>query len=219
MDTPQESNLVKAYQEAYRLACARLSRCRPEEVCQNSKAFYDETTQTFVITYFNVTCRVSRDGGTVRLSDAPGEPTVTEKTLILHYLTQAQPRPLSGRGISFREVPGGGAIYYPAFQKRALDPLVKQFAERIPAFRKAAAALGGRPERYGTASATLYALPLVPITYVLWQGDAELPASGAILFDATVAAFLPTEDIVLAGSYGTYKLIGRLRTFSNETGG
>jgi hypothetical protein len=153
MDTPQESNLVKAYQEAYRLACARLSRCRPEEVCQNSKAFYDETTQTFVITYFNVTCRVSRDGGTVRLSDAPGEPTVTEKTLILHYLTQAQPRPLSGRGISFREVPGGGAIYYPAFQKRALDPLVKQFAERIPAFRKAAAALGvgrrdmGRPVR------------------------------------------------------------------------
>jgi hypothetical protein len=207
MNTPLESNLTKAYEEAYRLGREKIVRCDPVEVCQNSKAVFEKATNTLVIRYFNAEYRVAWDSGAVCSQDAPGEPTITEKVLILHYLTHAQPKPLSGKTISFREVPGGGALYYPAFKRRALDPLIKVFGDQISSFKEAAVALSGVPEKYGTVSSTLYAFPFVPITYVLWQGDAELPASGAILFDAAVVHFLPVEDIVLAGSYGAYRLI------------
>lgn len=207
MHLPPESNLTKAYEDAYRIAGAKIARCNPEEVCQNSKASFEQATNTFLVKHFNSEYRVARDSGVVCSPVASAAPTVTEKVLILHYLLHAQPQPLSGKSIAFREVPGGGALYYPAFKKRAIDPLVKALADQPAAFQKAAVALSGVPEKYGTVSVTLYAFPFVPITYVLWQGDAEMPASGTILFDASVAAFLPVEDIVLAGSFGAYRLI------------
>jgi hypothetical protein len=127
---------------------------------------------------------------------------------MLHYLINAQPKPLSGKSISFKEVPNGGSIYYSTFKKRAIDPLVKTFSEDLQGFREAAALLEGSAESFGDASTTINAFPFVPVTYVLWQGDEEVSPSGTILFDASVSSFLPVEDIVLAASFGAYKLIG-----------
>lgn len=203
----QESNLTNAYLEAYRKACGRLLGCDPETVCRNSKAAYEEETDTYVIRYFHQQYRISCANGEVSFRENPAEPTTTEKVLILHYLIHAQPRPLSGRNISFKEVPNGGAIYYPTFKKRAVDPLVKTFFNDLPDFAEAASALGGISESFGNAAATLYAFPFVPITYVLWQGDDEVPSSGTILFDSSVSHFLPVEDVVLAASFGAYKLM------------
>lgn len=215
MNTTLESNLQKAYSEAYRLAGAQIAQCNPEEVCQNSKAVFENATDTFTIRFFNTECRVNRGSGEVSLKDTPGELQLTEKVLILHYLIHAQPKPLTGQIISFREIAGGGSIYYPAFKKRTIDLLLKTFAKDVSALAQAAANLVGIPEKYGTVSSTLYAFPYVPITYVLWQGDTEIPASGAVLFDASVVSFLPVEDIVLAGSFGAYRLINEFRAFNS----
>ena len=204
----QESNLTNAYLEAYRKACARLLDCSPETVSQNSKAEYDKATETYLIRYFDHQYRIKCADGAVSFGENPAEPTTTEKVLMLHYLINAQPRPLTGKYISFKEVPNGGSIYYPTFNKRAVDPLIKTFSENLSGFREAASALGGTAERFGDASATLYAFPFVPVTYVLWQGDDEMPSSGTILFDDSVSGFLPVEDVVLAASFGAYKLIG-----------
>ncbi|MDD3169269.1 MAG: DUF3786 domain-containing protein [Eubacteriales bacterium] len=204
----QESNLTNAYLEAYEKACRRLIDCSAEAVCQNSKAVYEKKTGTYVIRYFDQQYRISCTDGSVFFKGNPAEPTTTEKVLILHYLIHAQPKPLSGKSISFKEVPNGGSIYYPTFKKRAIDPLVKTFSEDLQSFAKAAAALGGAAESFGDVSSTIYAFPYVPVTYVLWQGDEEVPSSGTILFDSSVSYFLPVEDIVLAASFGTYKLIG-----------
>jgi hypothetical protein len=67
--------------------------------------------------------------------------------------------------------------------------------------------LDGEKEKYGSASVTIRVLPMVPVTFVLWEGDDELEASGNILFDASVENFLPAEDIVCAGSFGVYELM------------
>lgn len=207
----QESNLKNAYLEAYRKACAKLLELDDETVCQNSKALFEKEKATYVIRYFNHTYRIRCADGSVSFDDNPAEPTTTEKVLMLHYLITAQPRPLSGKNISFKEVPNGGSIYYSTFRKRAVDPLVKTFSEDLESFRKAASELGGTAESFGDASATINAFPFVPVTYVLWQGDEEVSSSGTILFDESVSCFLPVEDIVLAASFGAYKLIGAYR--------
>lgn len=203
-----ESNLKSAYFEAYRIACEKLPKCSIEEVCQNSKAVFQKTANAYSLKYFDREYLIDCNSGAVSLKGERAEVTTTEKVLILHYLIHSEPVPLTGRNISFMEVPGGGAIYYSTFKKRAIDPLVKTFSNKLPDFLKAASALSGIPEKLGDAGITIYAFPLVPITYVLWQGDDEIPASGTILFDASISHFLPVEDIVLAASFGTYKLMG-----------
>jgi hypothetical protein len=204
----QESNLTNAYLEAYQKACGKLLDCDAGAVCLNSKAVYEQETETYVVPYFDRKYQVNCADRSVSFRDNPAEPTTTEKVLILHYLINAQPKPLSGRNISFKEVPNGGSIYYSTFKKRAIDPLVKTFSENLPGLMKSASALGGTAENFGNASTTIYAFPFVPVTYVLWQGDEEIPSSGTILFDSSISYFLPVEDIVLAASYGAYKLIG-----------
>lgn len=203
-----ESNLTNAYLEAYRIACAKLLDMDAETVCQNSKAVFDKETGTYEIRYFNQPYRIRCAEGAVSFDDDPAEPTTTEKVLMLHYLITAQPKPLTGKNISFKEVPNGGSIYYSTFRKRAIDPLVKTFSEDIQGFREAASNLGGAAENYGDASVTIHAFPFVPVTYVIWQGDEEVSSSGTILFDESVSCFLPVEDIVLAASFGAYRLIG-----------
>jgi len=37
----------------------------------------------------------------------------------------------------------------------------------------------------------------VPITFVLWRGDEEIPPSGNVLFDASIPSYLPVEDIAV----------------------
>ena len=204
----QESNLNNAYLEAYQQACKKLLDCSAEEICQNSKAAYEKETETYVIRYFDQLYRIRCADGTVSFEENATEPTTTEKVLILHYLINAQPKPLSGKNISFKEVPNGGSIYYSTFKKRAIDPLVKTFSEKLSGFVEAAAVLFGITENFGDASTTIHVFPYVPVTYVLWQGDEEVPSSGTILFDSSVSYFLPVEDIVLAASFGAYKLIG-----------
>ena len=204
----QESNLANAYLEAYDKACIALLACDSETVCQNTKAVFEADKSTYVIRYFNQAYRIKCTDGAVVFEKEPSELPITEQVLVLHYLINAKPRPLTGRTISFLEVPKGGSIYHTTFIKRAIDPLVQSFDSNLAGFIRAAGALGGIQEAFGDASFTVFLFPYVPITYVLWQGDEEIASSGTILFDASVPDFLPAEDMVLAASYGTYRLIG-----------
>lgn len=204
----QESNLNKAYQEAYERACQQLLSSGSETICQNTKAVYMKDTGTYRIRYFNQDCRIRCGDGSVYFENEPAELSITEKVLVLHYLINAKPKHLTGRFISFQEVPNGGAIYNGPFKKRAVDPLVRTFAGNGKGFGSAGIEAGGSLEAFGDASVTVFAFPYVPITYVLWQGDEEIPTSGTILFDASISDFLPAEDIVLAASFGAYRIIG-----------
>lgn len=128
-----------------------------------------------------------------------GEPPVVTRILLLHYLYQAEGLPPSGRYVSFRELPGGD-IYIGPYTQRVIRPLVHLFGNRPQDLVIAAGELGGRPEKLGDAAVTIPALPWVPVTYVLWAGDDELPANGNVLYDETISFHLPTEDVVVLTS-------------------
>ena len=46
--------------------------------------------------------------------------------LILHYLTGVRDIPLSGKMLSFKDIPSG-RFYFPAFRQRSLQPLLEAF--------------------------------------------------------------------------------------------
>lgn len=202
-----ESNLKNGYAEAYRIACRKLAALDWEQVSLNTNSIFDRSTGTLTLTYLNRDYIISCDSGEVTFKDSSEELTATVKVLLLHYLINSSIRPLTGNLISFREVKGGGAIYYQTFQKRAILPLIKTFGQNAGNLLKTSEKLGGAKEKYGSASVSINIFPLVPVTYVVWQGDEEVPASATILFDDSVTNYLPAEDIVLAASFGTYELM------------
>lgn len=202
-----ETNLVKGYVAAYKLACEELAKRSPAQICLNAAVSFNAEDDTFHVKYLGRVYKINSKTGDVGGLDSNEEVTASIKVLLLHYLLNAGSRLLSGNLISFRDLKSGVAIYYPNFYKRAIVPLIKTFGNSIEDLYKASVDLGGVKEKYGHASVSINVLPMVPVTYVLWEGEEEIPASGTILFDDSVEYFLPAEDIVCAGSFGVYELM------------
>ena len=129
-----------------------------------------------------------------------------EQVLWLHYLTSEGTRPPTGKLISFREIPGA-AGYESIFTARAIRPVIKTFGSKVKDLYRAGAAMDAHQIKAGDASITVTPLPNLPITFVLWEGDDELPPNGTILFDETAPYWLPAEDLVVLASLCSYKLI------------
>ena len=144
--------------------------------------------------------------GTVEAQNGQGPIPLREEILILHYLEKASGAPLAGRWASFSEIPGG-AFYHPVFLMRCKSPLIRFFGEAPEALWSVAKEVGGEPLNLGDVGVKIQVFPLVPLALVLWRGDAEFPAEGSILFDASVNDYLPAEDTVILAETVVWKLI------------
>ena len=212
MVVDRESNLINGYRIAWDKAFDSLQGKDCAVIARNADARYDADCHALHLPYLGIEHRVDvRNREVFRVGPEGDVPVgTTAGVLMLHYLLQAVKHPLSGQMISFREVRGVSG-YYPAFVKRAILPLQGAFAGREEALQAAGARLGGVMAPFGDTAITLHVFPLVPITYVLWRGDGEMPSSATILFDANVSFYLPGEDIVLAASFGTYALMKSMK--------
>ena len=197
---PQHGNYQYGYQLAYRLAVEQLARTENlEQQCHKSDArikLIDEK-KVILIQYLGQSYQVCHPDVEVSLVDSQELVPLKDKLLILHYLNRAKGSPLSGKAITYKELPEG-INYISNFTKRAIKPLLKSFGqqpERLPA--AAAILFGARKADYGDAAVTIDAFIRVPITLVLWRGDEELAPEGNILFDSTIPDYLSTEDITV----------------------
>jgi hypothetical protein len=138
--------------------------------------------------------------------EADGKPCpVFDAAMLLYYLRSADGAPLADRWIGFRELPDG-SFYHMAYQRYSGDRLARAFDSDTDRFHLAAHALGGCPL---SALGDAYAfdpLPRIRLAAVLWPGDDELPARGAVLFDASASHYMTTDGLALLGG----GLAGRL---------
>jgi hypothetical protein len=170
----------------------RLAALEPAETAARAGVSFDEAARCFKLPFLNETYSVQYPGG--KITGAGGaDASLYLSIIMLHYLVTADGSPLAGEWIAFRHLPGG-AIYVDPFHHRAVAPFLKTFGENPEAFTKAATALGGYRTGGSGVSMVIPALPRVPLHFILWPGDEELPASANILFDARAASYLPTED-------------------------
>ncbi len=156
--------------------------------------------------YLDRELSVSFPQGTIETRNGQGPIPLREEILILHYLEKASGAPLAGRWASFAEIPGG-AFYNPVFLMRCKSPLIKFFGETPEALGSVAKEVGGEPLNLGDVGVKIQVFPYVPLALALWRGDAEFPAEGSILFDASVHDYLPAEDTVILAETVVWKLI------------
>jgi hypothetical protein len=129
---------------------------------------------------------------------------------MMHYLLTADGTPLGADWIAFRNLPGGLG-YYGAFQGRASLRLAHAFGTDLPAFERAAQALGGERLSFGDASFSFRLLPRVWLATVLYLADDEFSASANVLFDAAASHYLPTEDLAVLGGILAGRLVKAVR--------
>jgi hypothetical protein len=136
--------------------------------------------------------------------------TLVSRIIILHYLNKASGAKLGGDLIPYEDIPGL-RHYFPVYEKRVLKPLQGAFGNDLHAFLEAGLSLGAVKQGYGDTSFTLYALPRVPITFILWGGDEEFPPRARTLFDRTVTEYLPLEDIAVVSKLATTRILKEAR--------
>ena len=180
----------KGYDDALALGFKILSELNAAEVEENTMIRFDGE---FIFPWL---------GQKVALGNGSTE----EKIIWLHYLAARGPKTPRGKYINYKQVPGA-AIYYDNFVKRAINPMVKAFASDLELFLRLGMSLGGTEAGLGHKSFTLNVLPCVPITYVIWQGDDEVPSSGNILFDESIVEWLCAEDVVALAGIPVYKML------------
>ncbi len=134
------------------------------------------------------------------------EAHVYTQAMMLYHLTTTRGAPVTGRWVSFRELPDGG-FYHLAFQGYTGREIVRAYGEDLPAFCHVAEQLGGRWEAVGNAGYAFDALPRVPLLIVYWLGEENLPSSAQVLFDASAGLHLPVDACALLGSILARRLI------------
>lgn len=140
--------------------------------------------------------------------------TAFDAGMVLYYLRLADGTLDSGRWIGFRNLPDG-AFYHLAYQRYSGDRLAQDFGDRPDSLRQAAGRLAGEPLPDVAPHAFAFRpLPRIRMAAIIWPGDEEFPARGAILFDASASHYMPTDGLALLGG----GLAGRLSRVGHPEG-
>ncbi|MFA6384769.1 MAG: DUF3786 domain-containing protein [Candidatus Omnitrophota bacterium] len=126
--------------------------------------------------------------------------------LLLHYLkAKLEGLPdITGEWVSFKELPGGEA-YYPAFRKRAIEPIIRKHGKNPQGIYAALGKTPGKKLKQADAAIVIDAFEKVPLLVEIWAGDDEFAPDANLLFDNSIRKIFCTEDIaVLAGFIGKY---------------
>ncbi len=212
VSTPPTQNYGHGYQLAYRLATEKLAEIKDiEQQCRRCGARFLKPEQAISLDYLSRTYLIEYPATSVSCQNSEEDVSVTDKILLLHYFTQAKGTPLSNQLISFKEL-SDAAGYFPTFYQRAIKPLVTCFGNEPERLLEMAESIGGRKADYGDISVAVSPLSMVPLTLVLWKGDAEFAPEGTIMFDRTITDYLPNEDIIYLCQSTSWRLVKLLKS-------
>ncbi len=184
--------------EALRLAWDGLSERSLETVAEESRTHL--AGGRLSVKLMDRECSLDPGSRTISYGDDSSSVKPHLQVLVLHYLLGAGRAEPSGEMVTFREFVGG-AVYFPAYERRTLDLLVSRFGADIDSLRRAGERIGGTPLGKATAGFRTRFFPKLDVDVLMWAGDEEVPTSANILFDSCAGRMLSTEDVtVVAGA-------------------
>jgi len=173
----------------------------PASLCRRTLATFDPERKTYTLQVadrsymIDLNARmIAPEGTTGGDSDDVGWDV---RLLVLAYLTSATETPLVGRWVSPVEFSGGDLFF-------SSDAHNLQFVDLLHAFRspteflRAGEKIGGRRETIGDTSFVLRTFPRIPILFIYWAGDEELPSKISVLVDESAARHLAIDGLWLA---------------------
>lgn len=172
-----------------------LAAAEPAAVCKNAAVSYDAAG--YGLTSFNAGITVSLTDNTFISKDPAGELLLGRlgyfsRLSILWYLTCSKDLGLTGKHIS----PGnlkGGQLFFRGSHVLPLDKLAEKYTDDPEGFIRRGLELGGTQTQHGDAAITLFPLPRIPVTLILWRGDDEFPPRADLLFDSSCEAQLALD--------------------------
>lgn len=136
-----------------------------------------------------------------------GKLTQTEHAILLHYLTDATGRPLTGEYATIRDFKES-LILRSSFSREINQALEKACGHNPEMIYKALDVVRGEKVPLGDAAIRVNIFPRFPATFVLWAGDGEIPASASVLFDKRAKDYLSNlEDIAFLTGNLLYDII------------
>lgn len=200
-------NFLPALKHAQKL----FARQDPQQMAAYSGSTFMPAPAYFVVSYCGRPYRISYPEGEVVGNDLPA----SEQALLLLYLVQARGTPLSGKWISFMQLPGG--LHHQApFRMQAVDPVARAFGNKPATLERIAGLWGAKHLGIGDTGVIIPALPRVPLAFILWTGDEEFPPNANILFDAAAPDYLDTAGLHVLGLNVSRRLVEV--TAENNTG-
>ena len=192
--TPFRPDDGAPYREALKIAAPLVGRLDPDAVAAAAGGRWRADRRLMEIGFLGEPCRLEMP----RCVFAAPVPPSKTRLLVLHYLLAAALNPPRERGecISFRELPSG-LHYYPSFKDRVIRPLLERYGWTPAAFLEKSAAVGAESVDRSGGTALFRVFPRVPVFFRLSPGDGELPPDLSVLFDASLAGLLETEDVVV----------------------
>jgi len=153
------------------------------------------------IVYFGVDYEINRSDARIFRVEKPEEALdFYSQAAIYHlfYFSKKEPRN-SNQFIPLHELKGA-APFSPAFNKSTLIPFAKTFEGKTKQLINAGEKLGF--ERLSNSDAGFQAMAFVcmPIRFLFWDGDDELPPQATILFDEKITDFTHPETVIGIGS-------------------
>ncbi len=185
-----------AYQPAFAKSRERLQALTPEQIAARSGCAFVAAGCYFELNSFGTVFQITYPDGEVLYRDRQDEsPTIWWGLILLNYLSSAQPLPLAGEWLSYRDLPQGN-VFFPALKRDVLEKLAGYLQgcwekllqnQGCPGF----VLIPGR------ADLTLegWFAPRLPVRLLFWEGDEEISPAVQILFDATAAQQMHIEDL------------------------
>lgn len=205
------------YRVAYNKFWQDIKKRDPEEIAVARAVNYDSESRQFSVLFFNEEYVLNSVKETIHRKADGFVPEIMDSIIILNYLAYAQPLQESvPRWVSLKEIPGG-MIFYPAFHKTSILPLIEVFGHQARLLTTVARSLGGQPSSSGDSSAIFKAFPEIPLCVVVWEGDEEVSANATILFEPSIVPMLHSESIIGLGMSLSSKLY-KLATIYDDKG-
>lgn len=203
-----EFNKPETFQPAIDKAWEDLLALKPEQIIENANVTFEETSKIFTVPVLGKDYRVDLIVRKIMHPGGEADEHISGAitVLVLHYLINAKQTTLKNKLISYRELPNG-MVFYNAFRSIAIEPVAQKFGNDLEAFAKHSETIGGIKVNHGEIAFEFKIFPRVPVIYILWAGDEEIPASANILFDASAPEHLHTEDLAEVGEVITHYLV------------
>lgn len=187
----------------------QLDRLDRRQTSQRAKCQYLSGSEQYIITFLNSQYTVNLIDRAIVTArpDSKYEPAdYLSQLCLLTYLVRAKDLPLADRLVKAESLPGG-LFFFRGLHEMPTQKLANTFGEKPAQLYEAASRLNAERCEFKDASVKLYALPRIPLTFIIWATDEQFAARASILFDSTAHVHLPLDALLAAVTLAVKVLI------------
>jgi len=187
-----------------------LLRRDPASVCRSTLAAFDHQKAAYMLRVVDLNYAIATKTRTIFSVAASGRDSGNVgwdiRLLILAYLAGATETSVTGRWVSPMGFSGGDLFFSSDAHNLRFTELLRTF-ESPENFLRAGQKVGGKRDAIGDSSFVLQTLPRIPMLFIYWVGDDELPSKISLLVDESAVSHLAIDGLWLAIRVSENRLI------------